>query len=65
MFWLRNEKLIFYYALLSKDLNQISNCLPLFIFKDFPIETDTIRMGLSILYFKGSQFRILNIDIDK
>ena len=28
---------------------------------DFPIHTDTMRLGLSILYFKGSQFKVSKI----
>ena len=30
-------------------------CLTLGILMDFPIQIHTIRMGLSIIYFKGSQ----------
>ena len=30
---------------------------------DFPIHIKAIRMGLSIIYFKGSQVRITNYDV--
>ena len=37
----------------------VAAALTLHILMDFPIHIDTISMGLSIVYFKGSQVELL------
>ena len=46
-----------YPGFIQEKTCKFQSLLILCILKDFPIHIDTISMGLSIVYFKGSQVK--------
>ena len=63
MVLLSTQNICFGWKIRKKDFLLLNRPVTLYILMDFHILIDTVRMGLSIIYCKGSPVRISNYDV--
>ena len=63
MVLLSTQNICFGWEIRKNDFLLLNRPVTLYILMDFHILIDTVRMGLSIIYCKGSTVRISNYDV--